>query len=727
MLLIDCLLCFLLQMGLLSLGTPLDWEKSREHNEHVRLHGISQLINMFRQHGLRRNDSFLWGDEIEYMIVDFDDTNKTAKLAINYDHVISDLNDEEKSLHKSVENNVSFHPEYGRYMIEGTPLKPYNGNLLEDYAYVETNMATRRLLGNNELPPNMHLVTLTSFARLGCPEFTSPESKPVGPALQSLFLPDEIINRHVRFPTLTANIRKRRGRKVAINLPLYPDVNTKLVDDLIPLDRKLYPSDKEAALGAAKPGHVYLDSMGFGMGSSCLQVTMQAADVNEARYLYDALAPFTPVLLAVSAAAPIFRGHLVNQDIRWNVVSGAVDDRTFLEKKEEPYHGYSETGGLDLEEKVPSTLEIDESGNYVGVNTADGKNVQYVPKSRYDSIDAYLGDSGYETGYFKKSYNDLFVPINDGIYDRLLKSGHFDNELARHFAHLFIRDPLVIFSERLDSNDDLDNDHFENIQSTNWQTLRFKPPALYPAGTDLSSKPGWRVEFRPLEIQLTDFENAAFSNVIALLSKAIIAFRPDFYIPITKIEQNMTTAHRVDAATNEKFWFKCFGNWRTTDLKKYSLQWLSDYIDGTLKPESNGVLHLAENGFSNVTEAALYSADAIVNGDSGHGGMIHLIIKLLATDLIPNFEGSREDLIAYLTRIKFQLQLVSRRASGAIPTTAHWLREKVLSSPLYHQDSRVSQELNYFLTTGALKVSELSDKVLLAELVGEDIADYLCR
>ena len=30
------------------------------------------------------------------------------------------------------------------------------------------------------------------------------------------------------------------------------------------------------------------------------------------------------------------------------------------------------------------------------------------------------------------------------------------------------------------SYEDNDHDHFENIQSTNWQTMRFKPP---PPGT----------------------------------------------------------------------------------------------------------------------------------------------------------------------------------------------------------------------------------------------------
>lgn len=102
-----------------------------------------------------------------------------------------------------------------------------------------------------------------------------------------------------------------------------------------------------------------------------------------------------------------------------------------------------------------------------------------------------------------------------------------------------MRDPLVIFEGRVQELDDkTQTDHFENIQSTNWQTVRWKPPppdepfsgqpdALKKkkgggtrddvdvelenaAGDTSSSKPhiGWRTEFRPMEVQLTDFENA---------------------------------------------------------------------------------------------------------------------------------------------------------------------------------------------------------------------------
>lgn len=69
---------------------------------------------------------------------------------------------------------------------------------------------------------------------------------------------------------------------------------------------------------------------------------------------------------------------------------------------------------------------------------------------------------------------------------------------------------------------------FQNIQSTNWQTVRFKPP---PAQSPI----GWRVEFRSMEVQATDFENAAFAVFIVLLSRAIMEYQLNLYMPISKV------------------------------------------------------------------------------------------------------------------------------------------------------------------------------------------------
>ena len=52
------------------------------------------------------------------------------------------------------------------------------------------------------------------------------------------------------YRTLTANIRSRRGSKVAINLPIFVDEKTPrpFIDPSIPWDRNVYPED---------PGKVY--------------------------------------------------------------------------------------------------------------------------------------------------------------------------------------------------------------------------------------------------------------------------------------------------------------------------------------------------------------------------------------------------------------------------------------------------------------------------------------
>lgn len=81
---------------------------------------------------------------------------------------------------------------------------------------IEANMRLRRERIAAHLPPGVIYTTLTNFPRLGCPDFTDPgfTPNPEGPVSQSLFFPDQAINPHPRFATLTANIRCRRQGKV---------------------------------------------------------------------------------------------------------------------------------------------------------------------------------------------------------------------------------------------------------------------------------------------------------------------------------------------------------------------------------------------------------------------------------------------------------------------------------------------------------------------------------
>lgn len=51
-------------MGLLSLGTPLAWEECKKYADHVRYHGITQLVHIWDRLKSRSGDKLLWGDEV---------------------------------------------------------------------------------------------------------------------------------------------------------------------------------------------------------------------------------------------------------------------------------------------------------------------------------------------------------------------------------------------------------------------------------------------------------------------------------------------------------------------------------------------------------------------------------------------------------------------------------------------------------------------------------------
>ncbi|KAF3912588.1 hypothetical protein ABW21_db0208503 [Orbilia brochopaga] len=540
----------------------------------------------------------------------------------------------------------TFHAEYGRFMLEATPGAPYGGTL-RDLLTVEPDMKRRRVIAKQHMADHETPVTMTSFPRLGVPEaFTQPFYPPHGPIARSIFVPDEIINQHIRFPTLTANIRSRRGSKVCINMPVFYDERTTkpFNDPTVSHDLFDYPEDADVRNGAAKEGHVYMDAMGFGMGACCLQITFQAKNISEARTLYDQLCPLGPIMLALSAASPVFKGYLTDIDCRWNVISAAVDDRTEEERGVQPLH----------------------------------ENRYVIPKSRYDSVSTYIAqDPG-----FRPEYNDVEIQQNLPLKQKLLDGG-MDELLAKHFAHLFIRDPLVVFSESVKNFDINMNDNFENIQSTNWQHMRFKPP---PSGEDAI---GWRVEFRSMEVQLTDFENAAFSIFIVLLTRTILSYGLNFYIPISKVTENMETAHRRDAVLSDKFYFRkqVFPHRYANCLGKET----AGTYSGQSSPGSPEMGPVED-------EYCLMTINEIMNGQSGPDGFPGLI------SLIESYLNSVNVDVETRCELARYLDLIRKRSNGTWETAATWIRNFIRSHPKYERDSRVNSEINYDLIKAAEKL-----------------------
>jgi glutamate--cysteine ligase catalytic subunit len=75
-----------------------------------------------------------------------------------------------------------------------------------------------------------------------------------------------------------------------------------------------------------------MDAMAFGMGACCLQCTFSTKCFDHARYVYDQLNVLSPIFLALTAGSPFFKGKVSDWDVRWNVISDSVDDRTESER-----------------------------------------------------------------------------------------------------------------------------------------------------------------------------------------------------------------------------------------------------------------------------------------------------------------------------------------------------------------------------------------------------------
>mgnify|MGYP007030523507 CR=1 FL=1 len=101
------------------------------------------------------------------MIVKFDHLNKKARVCLKGEQILEEMDRRE---HEEGENRTSlWRPEFGAYMVEGTPGKPYEINALvtglASFNLVEDNMKLRRMEIQTLLDADEALLCLTSFPR----------------------------------------------------------------------------------------------------------------------------------------------------------------------------------------------------------------------------------------------------------------------------------------------------------------------------------------------------------------------------------------------------------------------------------------------------------------------------------------------------------------------------------------------------------------------------------
>ena len=160
-------------MGLLKVGKPLSWDEAAPHRDYVRRHGVEQFLATLQRVEGPASDVLKWGGEIEYGVLALDAAGRVARLAAPRGAEVLRALIAHEDAHRKDETSCAWVPEYGSWMLEGTPRAPYGG-YVTDLLGVEANMRLRRarvcaMLGEGEIAP-----TLTAFPRMGCADALPP-------------------------------------------------------------------------------------------------------------------------------------------------------------------------------------------------------------------------------------------------------------------------------------------------------------------------------------------------------------------------------------------------------------------------------------------------------------------------------------------------------------------------------------------------------------------------
>lgn len=619
-------------MGLLRSVKTLDWENLLKETEAIKLNGISQFACMYRKHKHTITDNY-WGDEMEFMIC----TRRDRYCLVLCNEYVSA---------QSMSSGVVPSIEYARYMLETMPEAPLDMSL-DSFLGFEKSLESRRTqlcaLLDQTVSSSFPLF-MSSFPNLKecylsvkAAEKDGSEDSTVKKRLQddttlsltynitqSTVFPDNAISKHCRFISFTENIIKRRGRPIEGYVRIMKDINT----------RDTGNKERDAIL---------IDSMGQGMGCCSLQVTIQYRDLDQARLQYDAFGVLAPLMLRMSRSTSAANGYLLNTETRWNIAEFSVDCRTNSERM----------------------CDYEKSGYEMNVQEA---NSNHIRKSRFSSIDMFISQSEVN----RREYNDVYVP-NIANFVETLASHGVDSLMSNHIGSIFVRDPLLTYEpptpSSLSQTEDYTDD-FENIQSTNWRSVRFKVPSGSEKCYD-----GWKVEFRTMEIQPTSFENAAFVIFVVLLSKASIHYGLNLYIPMSLVEHNFAQASRLNRKPDDFY----------TSLQPDSV--LFYY-------RSN----IYDRGPPEISEGTL---NDIFNGKGSYGGLLSAVRRYV-------------DEVFMTRELDRYLNFIAGKCSGQYISVSEYVRRFIMNHNMYKKDSVVHSEIIDDLISHIKDIEEKNDPSYLA-------------
>lgn len=509
-----------------------------------------------------------------------------------------------------------------KFALEAANSRPHSPQL-EDLLAIEQSFTRRRqylrsLLNNDQAP-----FTLNALPDLGeiKTESQKSESSKSAPVKQVSAVPQRTLSMHARAQSM--HVRAQSYSNISMD---------KTRSEPASPTSKFSRLSRPRLRSIATESHLHIPQLKspptppvFYSGGRGLHVTFGCHDLREARYLHDQMCVLSPVMLAFTASTPIHKGRLCEYDVRMESIPESSDDSKTC------------SAVRPWRQLYPTYLGLDAPRSRITRSTTNKEVFQRLKMEGFDDAMALFCAQGYSSASpqtSKKSSSSQTPERNAG------------SRLFHEFTASL--NPYVQLE--------------------------------LPSPHDL--RVAFRVTFAAMEIQLTDFSNAAVIFFLALLRFAILGFDLDFRLPPHMVAENLAKAHKQDSILSEQLW------WR-------SVRWRVGFG-----------FNSNEQPLTTDAEPSLVSIDYIINGDPSRPETVGLsgVLDAYLADVEDSSDaGSFADhnnnhpaattSDADLETIARYLAFIRRRAKGTVPTEAKLIRNFVHNHPEYEANAPLTQSM----------------------------------
>ena len=194
-----------------------------------------------------------------------------------------------------------------------------------------------------------------------------------------------------------------------------------------------------------------------------------------------------------------------------------------------------------------------------------------------------------------------------------------------------------------------------------------------------------------MDIQLTDFENSALTIAVGMIANVVNTFDTDFILPVSLVDENMKRAHNRDGLLQTKFWWKMPAPGQSQPVDFADTDFLGSSSSSGENVEMTADASVEEMQAKDSARYQELYIWQILNGDESIGfdqGLLRLCDQFMALKQWPQDKADQ---------IRMYLRFLADRATGKVPTGAHFIRNFVMGHPDYKRDSKLTQQMNFDL------------------------------